>query len=168
MQLILLSFFFAAFLAWLFPFGKMPPIINDVATDLEDPPQFVKAEIGPLPERFKAIIKEHYPDLKPAVFAEHERGRVFDAVVKTVQEQPRWSVTYQDAASGVLEGVAVTRVMRFRDDFVIRVRDHPQGGSVVDMRSRSRLGKGDMGANAERIRIFLKALSETLPQLKAT
>jgi len=50
--------------------------------------------------------------------------------------------------------VATSDLCRFHDDFAVRVRPD-DGGAVVDMRSKSRDGKGDLGANAERIRSFL-------------
>lgn len=136
---------------------RMPPVINDVATDLNDPPQFVKAEVGPLPEKFKEIIRQHYPDLKPKIFLSTSKETVFAAAQEIVKQQRRWSITFENVDQGVIEGVAVTAVFRFRDDFVIRLR---QRGSdtVVDMRSRSRIGKGDFGSNAQRIRKFLEAL----------
>lgn len=58
-----------------------------------------------------------------------------------------------------LEGVAESRIFRLRDDFVVRVRPEEGGGTRVDMRSKSRVGRGDLGANAERIHEFLQALA---------
>ena len=50
------------------------------------------------------------------------------------------------------------RIFRFRDDFVVRVR--PDGEATrVDMRSKSRVGKGDLGANAKRIEQFFQGLA---------
>jgi uncharacterized protein (DUF1499 family) len=72
---------------------------------------------------------------------------------------PRWTVVYEDAATRVLEAVAITGLMRFRDDIVIVVRP-AAGGSAVHMRSKSRLGKSDLGANAERIRAFATELKK--------
>ena len=59
----------------------------------------------------------------------------------------------------MLEVVATTRLMHFKDDVAVEVR--PEGtGSSVHMRSKSRVGKGDLGANAKRIRMFLSELSK--------
>ena len=58
----------------------------------------------------------------------------------------------------MVEAYDVTAVFQFVDDVVIRVR--PAGdGSVVDLRSNSRVGGGDLGANAARIRAFREKLS---------
>ncbi len=53
-------------------------------------------------------------------------------------------------------------MLRFKDDVLVEVRPHP-GGSEVAMRSKSRVGKGDLGANAKRIRAFLAALRTRVP-----
>lgn len=112
-------------------------------------------------------------------------------MVALARGMPRWQLERVEGAAGqagkaaapsgdtaganppagevVVEGVATTRLMRFRDDFVIRIRQEPRGAAEdgaasvrVDMRSASRVGKGDLGANAARVRGFLEALREDL------
>jgi uncharacterized protein (DUF1499 family) len=74
---------------------------------------------------------------------------------------PGWQVTGEDAAAGRIEAVATSRLFRFRDDVVIRVQAGPQEqGARIDVRSRSRIGQSDLGANAERIRAFLARVRE--------
>ena len=68
-----------------------------------------------------------------------------------------WKLTVQDRATGTFEAVDVTSVFGFIDDIAVRVREDG-GEAVVDVRSKSRDGKGDMGANAARIRAFRDAL----------
>ena len=63
-----------------------------------------------------------------------------------------------EAGEGRLEARQESGLFRFVDDVVVRVRPAP-GGSVVDVRSKSRDGRGDMGVNAKRIRAFQKALT---------
>jgi uncharacterized protein (DUF1499 family) len=107
----------------------------------------------------------------PPAFADAQRGCCADlkplqlpvpppealARVRRVAEaMPTWRVTGTDADA--IEAVDTTRVFGFHDDVVIRVR--PEGtGSRVDMRSKSRDGQGDLGANAARIRSFLAELA---------
>ncbi len=74
----------------------------------------------------------------------------------------RWTITY--AENGIIEGVAVTALLRFRDDFVFRFVEKPDGTTVVDGRSKSRLGKGDWGANAARIKAFFAQLEAEIGQ----
>jgi uncharacterized protein (DUF1499 family) len=75
---------------------------------------------------------------------------------------PRWEITLSDESAGVIEGVDTTRLFHWRDDFVIRVRTTPDGYSIIDMRSKSRDGKGDFGANAKRIQTFFDKLVENI------
>jgi uncharacterized protein (DUF1499 family) len=114
------------------------PTINDVTT-------------GATPE---------YPDLKPQVFA-RSYDEVFDAAAATARAQERWEVTKEERAAGVIEAVATTGLWRFKDDVTITVQS--EGAQVtVGMRSRSRIGKGDLGANARRIRDYQAALAARL------
>ncbi|CAD7702965.1 unnamed protein product [Ostreobium quekettii] len=147
-------------LGWLA--GPMAPIINDVSTDLENPPAFTTVQVGELSAAFKALIRAHYPDLQPQVFDSKDVPKVFETAVRVAKAQRRWTVVKEDAAAGTVEGYSVTQLMRFKDDWVVRVAELRGGGAVVDMRSRSRLGKGDLGANAARIRTFLAALKGEL------
>ncbi|GAB4816922.1 hypothetical protein N2152v2_003968 [Parachlorella kessleri] len=91
---------------------------------------------------------------------------VFEATKKALAVLPRASVVAESVgAEGgkdwLLEAVDVTALLRFKDDVIIRSR---QEGTdvVVDVRSASRLGKGDLGKNAARIREYLAALQKEL------
>ena len=68
-----------------------------------------------------------------------------------------WDIAAAVPAEGRIEATATTRWFGFKDDVVIRIAAAP-GGSRVDVRSVSRVGKSDLGANARRIRAFLAAL----------
>ena len=59
---------------------------------------------------------------------------------------------------GRIEASDRTLVFRFVDDVVIRLRPARGGGTQLDVRSKSRDGRGDLGANAGRIRAFRDAL----------
>jgi uncharacterized protein (DUF1499 family) len=140
------------------------PRINDISTDLEDVPAFTQAQSQPenegrnlsYPEEFKPIIRESYKNLAP-LRVSAPPDAVFQQALALAREQPRWQVTAVDPQARTFEGVVETSLFRFRDDFIVRVR--PEGeGARVDMRSKSRVGKGDLGANAQRIEQFLQAL----------
>jgi uncharacterized protein (DUF1499 family) len=100
-----------------------------------------------------------YPDIQPQRF-ETDFDRVFHEAVSAAQSIGI-EITEKDPATGVIRGVATTRILRFKDDVMISlVRD---GGSVVvKIRSASRVGKSDFGMNAKRIRTIQAALSERL------
>lgn len=114
-----------------------PPILNDVATDLTAPPEFVtKPNLNPLPEDFKKAISEYYTDLKP-LRVPKGRADTFDACTRAAKRMQRWTIEHEDAQAGIIEGVARTKLLRFKDDFVIRLSGSDIE-TVVDMRSKSR------------------------------
>ena len=129
------------------------PRINDITSDLADPPAL--ADTPEYPESFKAIVSGSYPDVKTQVVA-RPAADVFAAVVAIAESRDRWSITLEDSEAGIVQGVATTAVFRFQDDFTIRVRavDGDPARAAIDMRSRSRDGKSDLGVNARRIREF--------------
>ena len=91
------------------------------------------------------------PEGLPSVRSVYLRGLSEDGTV--------WFFT--DARSekvGELEATSTSRLFRFVDDVVVRVRSDG-AGSRVDVRSKSRDGKGDFGVNAERIRAFRARLN---------
>ena len=68
-----------------------------------------------------------------------------------------WKVVEADEDSGRIEATDTTFWFGFKDDVVIRVR--PAGGDTrIDVRSLSRVGGGDVGKNAQRIRAYVSAL----------
>jgi uncharacterized protein (DUF1499 family) len=154
------------FLAIAMPAGKVPRI-NDITTDTTNPPQFVKAGSLEGNQRrdmrypgasFAEQQRAGYPDLGP-LRIEEAPDEAFKRVQSVARQMPTWEITRDDAAARALEGVDTTRLFRFKDDFVIEVRAQ-DGGSVVQMRSKSRDGKGDIGANAARIEAFLAKLRQ--------
>jgi uncharacterized protein (DUF1499 family) len=69
-----------------------------------------------------------------------------------------WEIAAADAPSGRIEATAKTPWFGFRDDVVIRVAS-VGAGSRIDVRSVSRVGRGDLGTNAKRIRAYLEKLA---------
>ena len=68
-------------------------------------------------------------------------------------------IVSSDAAGGRIEATDTSMWFGFKDDVVVRVLPHPSGGSRVDVRSVSRVGGSDIGANAKRVRQFLAKLA---------
>lgn len=144
------------------------PRINDISTNLDNPPPLTTAAKAPenegkdlaYPEAFKSQVQASYPDLISQQ-VNLPPSAAFALVKKIAAATPRWKSTNEDAQAMVLEGEETGGLFQFTDDFVIRVLPLA-GGAQIDMRSRSRVGKGDFGANAKRIRAFFAAvLKET-------
>lgn len=138
------------------------PAINDVSTNLDDPPTFSQSKHAPtLPDSFKQACRKSYSHLKPLIVPSGDVATVFGAAKRAAGALPRASIVHEDGAAGALELLDVTGLMKFKDDVAIRVRQ--AGGDVaVDVRSASRVGKGDLGANAARIQSYLAALQAEL------
>src|ERR1700688_2856244 len=142
-----------------FHVARASPSINDVSTDLEDPPAFVAAARTAFwagkrmayPAGFADSVRRGYPDLGPLVLAESP-ARTFALVRATAVGERDWVITMADSETGRLEATATTRWFGFKDDVVIRIRARGPASAMVDMRSKSRVGKGDVGVNAARIR----------------
>jgi len=143
---------------------RAPPI-NDFTTDVADPPAFRNAATLPpnagrdlsYPPGFAPIQQSCCADLRPAHLPAAP-AEAFATARRVAEAMPDWTVTSADPAAGTLEAVATTRLFGFQDDVAIRVRPDGTSGSRVDVRSKSRDGKGDLGTNAARIRTFVSVL----------
>lgn len=135
--------------------GRGAPPINDITTDFADPPQFSSSDKSYPGEEFASQQRAAYPDLAP-IMLNGPPDQTFVAV-KSAVESFGWNIVAADASTGVIEATDTSRIFRFVDDIVVRIR--PDGaGSRVDMRSKSREGRGDLGVNAARIRQLRDAL----------
>ena len=149
--------------------GRGLPSINDITTNPADPPGFELALADPAntgrdmgyPAAFAAQQRGAYPDLAP-ISVPLPVGETLERA-RRAAEGLGWEIAevrppQSEGADGVLEARQVSGLFRFVDDVVVRVRP-AAGGSVVDVRSKSRDGKGDMGVNAKRIRAFRDTLA---------
>ena len=145
------------------------PYIHDITTDTDNPPQFVVvASIrGPQdhpvtydgPE-VAAQQKQAYPDLKPLV-VNVPAGKVFEAADQVVKDMGM-DIVDASAPDLRIEATATSRLYGFKDDMVVRITTETDGSTKVDVRSKSRVGRSDLGQNARRIREFLARLKTAL------
>jgi len=144
--------------------GAGPPMINDYTTDLADPPAFRHAQALPpnagrnltYPASFAEMQRTCCADLQPLRLSVPPEAALSRAR-GVAERMPAWHITIVDTDS--FEAIATSRVFGFQDDIVIRVRPDSAGASRVDMRSKSRDGKGDRGVNAARIRAYMVELA---------
>jgi len=142
--------------------GDAPPI-NDITTDLADPPAFAHAEVLAeyanrdmgYPEEFVSIVRSAYPDLGP-LYVDAPFAQAFSAALSAA-EALGWEILVTDRQDGLILAKDETAIFRFVDDVVIRVRPEANGARI-DVRSKSRDGRGDLGANATRIGALLDAI----------
>ncbi len=150
------------------------PPIHDVTTDLADPPAFVvlhprageaepvvpaggRADLADLSpqERWKVYHREAYGDLAPLRLETDPADAI--ALAERVARDLGWKIVAVDPSGGRLEATDTTFWFGFKDDVVVRARPDPTHAGVVllDVRSVSRIGISDLGANAARIERFL-------------
>ncbi|MEX0769916.1 MAG: DUF1499 domain-containing protein [Balneolaceae bacterium] len=148
--------------------ARQYPPIHDITTDIENPPAFdaivsLRAEAPNPPEyageETAQTQREAYPDLG-SLTTNLSPDEVFNAVVALVEDRG-WSLAQADQQNGIVEATEKMAWFGFEDDVVIRV-EATESGTRVDMRSKSRIGRGDLGVNAHRIRTFLSDLEESL------
>ena len=129
---------------------KTLPYINDITTDTDRPPQFSPPKT--YEGHFAEFQRRRYPNVRPLEL-ELPPKQAFARAAEAARGHG-WEITALDESVGRIEAVVTTRWFGFKDDVVIRIT--PAGaGSRVDMRSKSRVGRSDVGTNAYRIEEFL-------------
>ncbi len=144
--------------------GRGYPAIHDVTTDTVTPPQFVAvtpalrgAGGNPLdyPPENAAAQASAYPQIAPLML-EAAPADVFRKAVAAVQARG-WQIVAAVPSEGRIEATEAAAWWGFKDDIVLRIV--AQGsGTRVDVRSVSRVGRSDFGANAKRIEALAAAL----------
>lgn len=146
-------------------FSGDAPRIHDITTDMQDPPTFTRAEqqrgagANPL-DIDRAVIEQQqaaYADIE-TLTSTRPIDEVFDQALQVAADLG-WEIYHQDRNAGLIEAVDTTAIMGFKDDIVIRLRTNA-AGTLIDLRSVSRVGEGDLGANAKRIRAFAEAFQQ--------
>ncbi len=145
--------------------AKRLPYIHDVTTDTRDPPAFVALEAARRASpnglayggaEVAAAQRSGYPNIRSLVIAAPP-AQAFTRALEAARAMG-WEIAASDPGSGRIEATASTLWFGFKDDVVVRVR--PDGaGSRIDVRSVSRVGKSDVGANARRIEEYLSRLT---------
>jgi uncharacterized protein (DUF1499 family) len=171
---------FALYLLSMVYTARTVPAIHDISTDLADPPQFKALALredyldnipgkddpemrgmNPL-QRWAAVHAKSYGDIRSVRIG----MPVAEAIAKAerIAKERGWEIAASDPIEGRLEATDTTRFFRFKDDVVLRVRPTDDGtGSIIDMRSISRVGVSDLGVNAKRVRSFLADMAGTNP-----
>ena len=142
--------------------AQQVPAIHDITTDPDNPPRFVAV----LPLRkdaphstdyggsdLAAQQRAAYPDLQP-VIVPVPRHQAFAQGLKAA-EAMGWEMVAANAEEGRIEATDTTLWFGFKDDVVVRIQARDDE-SLLDVRSVSRVGKSDVGTNAQRIRAYLR------------
>ena len=150
------------------------PLLNDVSTDLADPPDFMRsaramaARAGQVPGPVDAALREAqrraYPGVQPIV-VDLDIEEAWQLVLKAIAARG-WRISDQSLPGGRIrighiDAVDRTLILGFADDITLRLRPLP-GQTRIDLRSASRYGRHDFGANARRIAAFAAELQAQL------
>jgi uncharacterized protein (DUF1499 family) len=146
--------------------GRGAVMTHDISTDTVNPPIFTAAiaQRGAKSNLLEYTAKKAedqqkgYPDIK-SINSNLDSKAAFAQAIN-VANKMGWDIYAQDENTGVIEAVASTRWFNFKDDVVIRITANTNG-SIIDIRSISRVGRGDMGTNAKRVREFIKQFTST-------
>ena len=157
---IALSLPMSALGVWFDVSARLTPPINDISTDTADPPVFwFTATPSEYPPANAAPQRATYPDVQPlALSVPLDAG--FDAALGLIKTRG-WQILSADRTEAQIEAIATSPVFGFQDEVAIRLTAK-DGQTRIDMRSRSRLGLVDRGANARRIIAFLSELEAGL------
>lgn len=146
------------------------PMIHDISTDTQNPPQFNLAlaqrqgddHSGVYDSANAALQNEFYADIQPRSYA-LAAPALAEKVRQAMDELGFSQLSDEAAQQGVitLEASESSLLFGFVDDVVVRITPAAEG-CVLDIRSMSRQGKSDLGQNAKRIRRLLAALEENL------
>jgi hypothetical protein len=144
--------------------ARSVPPIHDITTDTLEPPEFIailplRAGAANPPgyagEEVARLQREAYPDIR-SYRLDAGADIAFERALAAARKMG-WEIVAADPATGRIEATATTFWYGFKDDVVVRV-GADNGGSVIDVRSKSRVGRSDLGANASRIRTYLETI----------
>lgn len=102
-----------------------------------------------------------YPDVQPRAYR-FSQDRVTAAAAESIEALERFALVSVDEEAGVVVATADTRSGRWTDDITVRVEPNGDGGSIVFVRSASRVGRGDFGQNARNIEALQEAMDANL------
>lgn len=145
--------------------ARAAPAIHDITTDLTDPPAFVAitstlrgADSNPV--TYDPAIAEQqaaaYPLIRPMRLAMTPSAAFVRA--EAAARAMGWVIVAADPQTLRIEATATVPWWGFKDDVVIRLTPAAEG-TIVDVRSKSRVGQGDLGVNAKRISDYLARLA---------
>jgi uncharacterized protein (DUF1499 family) len=149
--------------------ARTVPPIHDITTDFDNPPQYVR--IGPIRKKTDHSVayagpeaaaqqKKGYPDIGP-ILVKAPPEKVFDAARVVIQSMGL-EIVDAEPIQGRIEATDRSLLFGFEDDMVVRIVPGSDGTTRVDVRSKSRVGRSDLGINATRVREFGNGLRRRL------
>lgn len=174
---LLMSIALLAYPAYFVARGINLPVLNDVTTDIDHPPEYSTAAIavaaraghnpGPVSIDVRKAQQKAYPDVQP-ILVDIDSQQAFDLALQAIKVLG-WKVIVavppgKHQTFGHIDATDRTRLLHFVDDITLRIGPN-QGQTQIDIRSSSRVGKSDFGANAARIMRFSDEFQQLVDNL---
>ncbi len=102
-----------------------------------------------------------FPELKPRAYAA-PAAFMFD-VARRAAKALKWELTNIDPETKKIEAVVTTQVIGFKDDVIIQVEATGEESCKLLVRSASRVGKGDLGANTRHVMNLIETVNVLAP-----
>jgi hypothetical protein len=157
---MLLALLVLAYPAYALALSLLTPPINDITTDVETPPAFLgdaspAAPLRPYQKLFAAEQRAAYPAVQPLVI-DVGVNEAFDLAAEALkglglEQSSERSPGFDETGEGYIEAEEASLLLRLTDDVVIRLRPNGADETRIDIRSRSRIGRHDLGVNAGRV-----------------
>jgi hypothetical protein len=128
--------------------GNWPGMEGRLVSEVQEEAEFD-------PERQKKEVSAPYPHLETVILPSVPFDMAYQAALETVNANG-WTIVTAEPQEGRIEATDTTFWFEFKDDVMIRVLPEGESGSRVDVRSISRVGLSDLGANAKRVKLFLE------------
>jgi hypothetical protein len=109
----------------------------------------------------ETVVEAPFPELRLRQYGAPP-GLLLDVARRAVQRLG-WELAALDAEKLEIRAVVTSKMLRFKDDVTIRIKSSPGGGSLLWVRSASRVGKGDLGANTRHIMKLVDAVDRIAP-----
>ena len=173
----ILSLALLAYPAYLAAIALSLPMIADVTTDFASPPAFMisakarAARAGQTPPAWdpanESLQQDAYPKVQP-ILVDLEPLQAYQLVLRVAKDLG-WTIVDSNPPNLRVDGVAQIEAMArspvfgFADDIAVRVR--PLASQTrIDLRSVSRVGRQDFGANARHFDRFAAAVQDALQE----
>ncbi|MBF9231895.1 DUF1499 domain-containing protein [Microvirga alba] len=168
---LLIAALVLAYPGWMAVKAVTLPPINDISTDTDNPPAFsrsraaLEARNGRVPPdatpEARERQREAYVQIAP-LNLDVDPDEAF-ALVREAATNLGWQVIEAlppggRIGTGRLDAIGHSFLLNLPDDITVRIRPRADGARI-DIRSASRIGTHDLGANAARIRAFLEETS---------
>lgn len=141
--------------------GTWPGLGGRLVSEVQE-----EAEFKPWDDK-KSPKATPYPKIAPLVVTWLTPQQVYEGTLASVGGQG-WELVTDDPEAGVIEATAETMWFGFKDDVLVRVQAREDGATVIDVRSISRVGLSDIGANAKRVRNLLDEVEVRLRKMGGT